>query len=85
MTDEVYGCQGSAYPDKRTPSRPRFTRWGGSHGRPLAKSGGNAQSDPTSGMPRSLQLAYQKGPARFDDEAVNYRTLRTKLSCMPWG
>ncbi len=28
----------------------------------------------------SLQLAYQEGPAQFDDELVNYRTLFTKLS-----
>ena len=26
------------------------------------------------------QLAHQKGPAPFDDELVNYRTLFTKLS-----
>lgn len=28
----------------------------------------------------SLQLAWQEGPAQFDDELVNYRTLFTKLS-----
>ena len=28
----------------------------------------------------SLQFAYQEGPAQFDDELVNYRTLFTKLS-----
>ena len=28
----------------------------------------------------SLQLAYQEGPAQFDEELVNYRTLFTKLS-----